>query len=158
MTDPEGDWWTTVYLKENQNKKLTWTTPGRKVGHTSLIARLCNNASECGNTTEASNHNVSWSNIMACLHDTQTRPEFTYLFLGTPSDLPASTPVVLRAEADTEELARAHFPYWDLVFAAQIRTKAPCRLQLFDAEDHFLWFFEQRFDACTSGAQEVAHV
>jgi hypothetical protein len=104
-----------------------------------------------------SNHNVTEAYIMACLHDTQTRPEFTYLFLGTPSDLPTSTPVVLRAEADAEELARAHFPGWDLVFAAQIRTKAPCRLQLFDGNDHFSWIFEQRFDSCTSGVQEVAH-
>jgi hypothetical protein len=29
---------------------------------------------------------------MACSHDTQTRPEFTYLFLGTPSDKPDATP------------------------------------------------------------------
>ncbi|HEM8505046.1 TPA: host cell division inhibitor Icd-like protein [Citrobacter koseri] len=95
---------------------------------------------------------------MACSHDTQTRPEFTYLFLGTPSDKPNVTPVVLRAEANTEQQARSHFLNWDLVFAAQIRTKAPCRLQLTDGDDHFSWIFEQRFEARTSGAQEVAHV
>lgn len=94
---------------------------------------------------------------MACSHDTQTRPEFTYLFLGTPSDKPDVTPVVLRAEANTEQQARSHFLNWKLVFAAQIRTKAPCRLQLFDGGDHFTWIFEQRFDSCTSGVQEVVH-
>lgn len=94
---------------------------------------------------------------MACLHDTQTRPEFTYLFLGTPSDKPDSTPVVLRAEANTEHQARAHFLNWKLVFAAQIRTQAPCRLQLFDGDNYFAWHFEQHFDTCISGVQEVAH-
>jgi hypothetical protein len=93
---------------------------------------------------------------MACSHDTQTRPEFTYLFLGTPSDKPDATPVVLRAEANTEQQARSHFLKWNLVFAAQIRTKAPCRLQLMDGGDHFSWIFEQRFDARTSGVREVA--
>lgn len=105
----------------------------------------------------ASNHNVTEAYIMACSHDTQTRPEFTYLFLGTPSDKPDATPIVLRAEANTEQQARSHFLNWKLVFAAQIRTKAPCRLQLFDGGDHFAFIFEQRFDACTSGVQEVAH-
>ena len=95
---------------------------------------------------------------MAGSQHTQTRPEFTYLFLGTPSDKPNVTPVVLRAEANTEQQARSHFLNWDLVFAAQIRTKAPCRLQLTDGDDHFSWIFEQRFEARTSGAQEVAHV
>ncbi|MGN5573866.1 host cell division inhibitor Icd-like protein [Enterobacter sp. Lyrl_3] len=94
---------------------------------------------------------------MACSHDTQTRPAFVYLFLGTPLDKPNATPVVLRAGAATEELARALFPGWKLVFAAQILTKAPCRLELFDGGDHFSLFFEQRFDTCTSGVQEVAH-
>ncbi|HDJ1859495.1 TPA: host cell division inhibitor Icd-like protein [Salmonella enterica subsp. enterica serovar Uzaramo] len=86
------------------------------------------------------------------------RPEFTYLSLGTPSDKTNTTPVVLRAEANNEQQARAHFPGWNLVFAAQIRTKAPCRLQLMDGGDHFTWIFEQRFDTCTSGVREVAHV
>lgn len=94
---------------------------------------------------------------MACSHDTQTRPEFTYLFLGTPSDKPDTTPVVLRAEANTEQQARSHFLNWYLVFAAQIRTKAPCRLQLMDGGDYFSWLYEQRFDTCTSSVQGVVH-
>lgn len=94
---------------------------------------------------------------MACLHDTQTRPEFTYLFLGTPSDKPDATLIVLLVEANTEQQARSHFLSWNLVFAAQIRTKAPCRLQLIDGGDYFSWLYEQRFDTCTSGVQEVVH-
>nr|WP_288887126.1 host cell division inhibitor Icd-like protein [uncultured Citrobacter sp.] len=94
---------------------------------------------------------------MACSHDTQTRPEFTYLFLGTPSDKPDTTPVVLRAEANNEQQARSYFLNWNLVFAAQIRTKAPCRLQLIDGGDYFSWLHEQRFDIYTSGVQEVVH-
>ncbi|SUG74655.1 Uncharacterised protein [Salmonella enterica subsp. enterica] len=87
---------------------------------------------------------------MACSHDTQTRPEFTYLFLGAPSDKPNTTPVALRAEANNEQQARSHFLNWNLVFAAQIRTKAPCRLQLMDGADRFSWIFEQLPDVCTS--------
>ncbi|EDQ6556274.1 host cell division inhibitor Icd-like protein [Salmonella enterica subsp. enterica] len=116
------------------------------------------NAPDCWSSAEASNHNVSWSNIMACSHDTQIRPEFTYLFLGTPSDKPDATPIVLRVEANTEQQARSHFLNWNLVFAAQIRTKAPYRLQLMDGGDHFTWIFEQLPDVCTSGVQEVVHV
>ncbi|OAH25520.1 hypothetical protein AYJ10_12475 [Serratia marcescens] len=104
------------------------------------------------NTYGVSNHNVNWSNIMACSHDTQTRPKFVYLFLGTPNEFPDSTPTVLRAEADSEDDARAKFPRWTLTFAAQIRTAAPCRLQIFSTDDGFMWVYEQR-----QAAPEVAH-
>lgn len=90
--------------------------------------------------------------IMACSHDTQTRTKFVYLFLGTPNEFPDSTPTVLRAEADTEDDARAKFPRWTLTFAAQIRTAAPCRLQIFSTDDGFMWVYEQR-----QAAQEEAH-
>ncbi|WP_371328670.1 host cell division inhibitor Icd-like protein [Hafnia sp. HMSC23F03] len=95
----------------------------------------------------ASIHNVIGANTMAFTHSTQTRPKFTYLFLGTPSDLPTCTPTVLRAEADTEAEARAKFIDWDLTFAAQIRTAAPSRLQLFSTDDGFMWIYEQRQEA-----------
>lgn len=94
---------------------------------------------------------------MATVPD-QTRPEFTYLFLGTPSDKPDATPVILRTEANNEQQARSHFLHWNLVFAAKIRTKASCRLQLMDGGDHFTFIFEQGFDGYTSGVQEVANV
>lgn len=96
------------------------------------------------NTYGVSNHIVKWSNNMACLHDTQTRPKFTFLFLATPNEFPDSTPTVLRAEADTEVDARAKFPRWTLTFAAQIRTEAPCRLQIFSTDEGFMWVYEQR--------------
>ncbi|ENO7811038.1 host cell division inhibitor Icd-like protein [Salmonella enterica] len=208
-------WCDSVYTKNESQKGLTCDSLETNLNHTSLL--WCDSQRQrpgvLGTTTEASNHNVTEAYIMACSHDTQTRPkfqyhfdalarnnltagavrvsveadtlvearqkikvgyttafyrgrqavqpvrpEFTYLFLGTPSDKPNTTPVVLRVEANTEQQARSHFLNWNLVFAAQIRTKAPCRLQLMDGSDHFTWIFEQRFDACTSGVQEVVHV
>lgn len=47
---------------------------------------------------------------MASTKSTQTRPEFTWLFLATPDHTPECTPVVLRFDADTEDKARAAFP------------------------------------------------
>lgn len=149
----------TPYIKKNGKKRIdVGSHQNVKWVHTLMLSWCPNgNAPKCGNTIGASNHNVSRSNIMACSHDTQTRPEFTYLFLGTPSDKPDTTPVVLRAEANTEQQARSHFLNWNLVFAAQIRTKAPCRLQLMDGGDYFSWLYEQRFDTCTPGVQGVVH-
>lgn len=115
-------------------------TPKYAVSKTRSSADGCN---ICG----ASIHNVIGANTMAFTHSTQTRPKFTYLFLGTPSDLPTCTPTVLRAEADTEAEARAKFIDWDLTFAAQIRTAAPSRLQLFSTDDGFMWIYEQRQEA-----------
>lgn len=145
--------WATVYTEINQFKYLTWATPLNKVGHTLIVSGYQNgNAPECGNTAEASIHNVTGDNTMELSHSTQTRPKFVYLFLGTPNEFPDSTPTVLRAEADTEDDARAKFPRWTLTFAAQIRTAAPCRLQIFSTDDGFMWVYEQR-----QAAQEEAH-
>ncbi|EDR2617777.1 host cell division inhibitor Icd-like protein [Salmonella enterica subsp. enterica] len=153
-------WCDSVYTKNESQKGLTCDSLETNLNHTSLL--WCDSQRQrpgvLGTTTEASNHNVSWSNIMACSHDTQIRPEFTYLFLGTPSDKPNTTPVILRTEANNEQQARSHFLNWNLVFAAQIRTKAPYRLQLMDGADRFSWIFEQLPDVCTSGVQEVVHV
>lgn len=80
--------------------------------------------------------------IMAELQHTQTRPEFTWLFLATPDHTPECTPVVLRIDADTEETARAAFPGWELVFAAKIRAHAPCRVAFFDYTTHRGWEFD----------------
>ncbi|EAV3941183.1 TPA: host cell division inhibitor Icd-like protein [Salmonella enterica] len=152
--------WYSVCTKKNLIQLLTWCSPvNMLVVFTKLIkwCRYCEAQPDC-RPGWASNHNVTEAYIMACSHDTQTRPEFTYLFLGAPSDKPNTTPVVLRVEANTEQRARSHFLNWNLIFAAQIRTKAPYRLQLMDGGDHFTWIFEQRFDACTSGVREVVHV
>ncbi|AQY77594.1 hypothetical protein B0W01_24945 [Serratia marcescens] len=146
-------WWRTVYTKDNAEKVLTCLHLGFKVESTlSYLRYVYDEAQKDGNPLWASNHNVTEAYIMACSHDTQTRPKFVYLFLGTPNEFPDSTPTVLRAEADTEDDARAKFPRWTLTFAAQIRTAAPCRLQIFSTDDGFMWVYEQR-----QAAQEEAH-
>lgn len=140
--------WVPVYIKNNYNIDLMWVPVSAYTGCQLSVAAL--NAVEapqdcrpCG----ASIHNVTGANTMAFTHSTQTRPKFTYLFLGTPSDFPTCTPTVLRAEADSEAEARAKFIDWDLTFAAQIRTAAPSRLQLFSTDDGFMWIYEQRQEA-----------
>ncbi|MCJ4396047.1 host cell division inhibitor Icd-like protein [Klebsiella pneumoniae] len=88
---------------------------------------------------------------MADNQSTQTRPEFTWLFLATPDHTPECTPVVLRFDADTEAKARAAFPGWDLVFAAKIRAQAPCRVAFFDYTTRRGWEFD------SAAIQEVRH-
>ncbi|CNG45492.1 Uncharacterised protein [Yersinia enterocolitica] len=83
---------------------------------------------------------------MAGTQHTQIHPKFTYLFLGIPRDLPACTPTVLHAEADTEAEARSKFIDWELTFIAQIRTATASRLQLFFTDDGFMWSYEQRHE------------
>lgn len=142
-------WCDSVYTIIKSQKDLTCDSLEFNLNHTSLL--WCDSQRQrpgvLGTTTEASNHNVTRTYNMACSHDTKTRPNFTYLFLGTPSDLPTCTPTVLRAEADTEAEARAKFLDWELTFAAQIRTAAPSRLQLFSTDDGFMWIYEQRQEA-----------
>lgn len=89
--------------------------------------------------------------IMAELQSTQTRPEFTWLFLATPKHYPECAPVVLRFDADTETNARAAFPGWELVFAAKIRAQAPCRVSFFDYSTRRGWEFD------SASIQEVHH-
>lgn len=89
--------------------------------------------------------------VMADQQHTQTRPEFTWLFLATPDHTPKCTPVVLRFDADTEDKARAAFPGWDLVFAAKIRAHAPCRVAFFDYTTRRGWEFD------SAAIQEVRH-
>lgn len=76
---------------------------------------------------------------MAHQQHTQTRPEFTWLFLATPDHTPECTPVVLRTVADTEDTARAAFFGWDLTFAAKIRTESPLSVSFMDSESRTLW-------------------
>lgn len=89
--------------------------------------------------------------IMAELQSTQTRPEFTWLFLATPKHYPECAPIVLRFDADTETNARAAFPGWELVFAAKIRAQAPCRVSFFDYSTRRGWEFD------SASIQEVHH-
>ncbi len=88
---------------------------------------------------------------MAELQHTQTRPEFTWLFLATPKHYPECAPVVLRFDADTEACARDAFPGWNLVFAAKIRAQAPCRVSFFDYSTCRGWEFD------SAAIQEVHH-
>lgn len=115
--------WTTVYPKKSQKKPLTWTTPKRKVGHTTLFGGLKCDAPECGNTIGASNHNVSEAYTMAYLHSTQTRPEKTYQwrFLAlNRSDMSAKFCRV-SVEASTEHDARMVLaPFFILSFAGRL--------------------------------------
>lgn len=90
--------------------------------------------------------------IMADIKSTQTRPKFTFLFLATPDHTPECTPIVLRFDADTEDGARDAFPGWSLVFAAKIRSQAPCRVAFFDYATRRGWEFD------SAAVQEVRHV
>lgn len=139
--------WCSVYGIKKIKKVLKCKSPRSMFYLKGDLHLEMSEAHSCYQHEWASNHNVTRTYIMACLHDTKTRPNFTYLFLGTPSDLPTCTPTVLRAEADTEAEARAKFIDWDLTFAAQIRTAAPSRLQLFSTDDGFMWIYEQRQEA-----------
>lgn len=89
--------------------------------------------------------------VMADQQHTQTRPEFTWLFLATPKHYPECAPVVLRFDADTEANARAAFPGWELVFAAKIRAQAPCCVSFFDYSTRRGWEFD------SAASQEVRH-
>ncbi|HBK4615512.1 TPA: host cell division inhibitor Icd-like protein [Klebsiella michiganensis] len=75
---------------------------------------------------------------MADNQSTQTRPEFTWLFLGTPAGT-SCTPVVLRTTAVTEDDARAEFSGWDLTFAAKIRTESPLSASWTCPDSMTLW-------------------
>ncbi|WP_038161722.1 host cell division inhibitor Icd-like protein [Trabulsiella guamensis] len=76
---------------------------------------------------------------MADNQSTQTRPEFTWLFLATPKHHPECSPVVLRIDAHSEETARAAFPGWALAFAAKIRTESPYMFTWTDVNRATLW-------------------
>ncbi|KFC88045.1 host cell division inhibitor Icd-like protein [Hafnia alvei] len=147
ITDTPWDWCMSVYAKKITKKGLWCISLEYSLCCEGEIHLINCEARKCANTNRASIHNVTGANTMAFTHSTQTRPKFTYLFLGTPSDLPTCTPTVLRAEADTEAEARSKFIDWDLTFAAQIRTAAPSRLQLFSTDDGFMWIYEQRQEA-----------
>ncbi|MFX2612036.1 host cell division inhibitor Icd-like protein [Enterobacter mori] len=73
---------------------------------------------------------------MADIQHTETRPKFTWLFLGTPKG-EECTPITLRTRADTEAEAREMFVGWDLTFAAKIRTDCPVTCHWI--ENHYSW-------------------
>ena len=121
ITDSPRVWCYSLYAKKNHIQYLTCYAPSNKVNSTLIKPRHKNgNASECGNTTEASNHNVRWSNIMACIQHTQTRPEFTWRFLSASERYPTAKPLVIYVNASSEQEARDTMPGVNLVFAARL--------------------------------------
>lgn len=83
--------------------------------------RLTTNVNAC-NEVAMKNHITPISGRTAYTLNT-ARSKFTWLFIGTPTNTPNCTPIVLRTEADTETEARELFPAWSLTFAAKIRTE-----------------------------------
>ncbi|EMX8699673.1 TPA: host cell division inhibitor Icd-like protein [Klebsiella pneumoniae] len=57
---------------------------------------------------------------MAELQHTQTRPEFTWRFLGKYSASKDMRRIVVHIIATSEAEARSCLPLWDLVFAARL--------------------------------------
>lgn len=65
--------------------------------------------------------------------------KFTWLFLATYAD-PKALPVVLRAQAETEDDARHRLSGdWSLTFAAKINTACPVIHSFYAEEDETMW-------------------
>nr|WP_139827375.1 host cell division inhibitor Icd-like protein [Cedecea sp. NFIX57] len=75
---------------------------------------------------------------MAYQHSTQTRPSFTWLFLGTREN-DRCLPTLLRTQATTEAEAREAFPDWNLTFAAKIRTDRQLVTPWTDPDAKMIW-------------------
>lgn len=112
----------TLYTKNYCLEVLTCKTlVAYCVSYTLFELRCVNsNAPDCWSSTEASNHNVRWSNIMACIQHTQTRPEFTWRFLSASERYPAAIPLVIYVNASSEQEARDTMPGVNLIFAARL--------------------------------------
>lgn len=112
----------TLYTKNYCLEVLTCKTlVAYCVSYTLFELRCVNsNAPDCWSSTEASNHNVRWSNIMACIQHTQTRPEFTWRFLSASERYPAARPLVIYVNASSEQEARDTMPGVNLIFAARL--------------------------------------
>ncbi|AYO37199.1 host cell division inhibitor Icd-like protein [Serratia sp. P2ACOL2] len=117
-------WWRTVYTKDKAEKVLTCLHLGFKVESTlSYLRCVYDEAQKDGNPLWASNHNVTETYIMACSHDTQTRPAKTYLwrFIALNRIDLKSVPCRLSVEAATERDARRILaPHFILSLAARL--------------------------------------
>lgn len=110
-----------VYAKIMKEKDLKcislWASLNIK-GEIHLVSAKPGSAS---NTNRASDHNPLYEvTIMAALQSTQTRPEFTWRFLGKYSASKDMRRIVVHIIATSEAEARSCFPLWDLVFAARL--------------------------------------
>ncbi|MGI1757348.1 host cell division inhibitor Icd-like protein [Serratia marcescens] len=84
-------------------------------------------------TCRASNHNVTRTYIMACLHDTQTRPAKTYLwrFIALKRTDLKSVPCRLSVEAATERDARRILaPHFILSLAARLPLQGGVKITM----------------------------
>lgn len=122
-------WCKTVYTVNILFKDLTCKTPCNYIVSYTLPLSWCenSNAPECGNTAEASNHNVNEAYTMALQHSTQTRPKFQYLFLAVcRSDLnatPHRESVTAHSEQDARRTLAGQFV---LSFAGRIPAQGGC--------------------------------
>lgn len=122
-------WCKTVYTVNILFKDLTCKTPCNYIVSYTLPSSWCenSNAPECGNTSEASNHNVNEAYTMALQHSTQTRPKFQYLFLAVcRSDLnakPHRESVTAHSEQDARRSLAGQFV---LSFAGRIPAQGVC--------------------------------
>lgn len=115
-------WCPTIIIERKYNSSLD-------VSHTLLLACVPHldfgkvrngNAPGCRSSTEASNHNVNRSNIMACIQHTQTRPKYQYRFLA----LSAIGRNVIHITATTEREAREQSPAGCvMVFAGRLPVR-----------------------------------
>lgn len=110
-----------------RNKKsvqhLTCSTPYLKLVLNTLCFQYTNTAKpgSVTSTNRASNHNVRWSNIMACIQHTQTRPKYQYRFLALNRHDKKAKPCRLSVEAATEREARSILaPHFILSLAARL--------------------------------------
>lgn len=115
-------WWLTVYTKNIHKKRLTWLTlENNMVADTlSYSGSKNNNAPKCGNTIEASNHNVKEAYAMDTPQHNQTRLKFTFLIASGTQRLVDIHPVrLITVLADSENEARLLAGIPSLVFISR---------------------------------------
>ncbi len=120
ITDSLVVWCVSVYAKKSYAQCLKCVSlecSFKSEGETHLVN---SEARQCANTNRASYHNVRWSNIMACIQHTQTRPEFTWRFLSASERYPTAKPLVIYVNASSEQEARDTMPGVNLIFAARL--------------------------------------
>ncbi|WP_439291750.1 MULTISPECIES: host cell division inhibitor Icd-like protein [Rahnella] len=133
ITDSHVVRWCSVCTKLFLLETLTWCSPENILVVFTLLHAWCknDNAPEWWNTTEASIQTVSKDNDMACLHDTQTRPEKKYLwrFLALNRSDIGAKPCRISVEAPTEHDARRVLaPFFILSLSARLSAQGVCNV------------------------------
>ncbi len=98
-----SSWWLTVYTKNFHEKGLTWLTlKNNIVADTLSHSRNKNSdAPKCGNTIEASNHNIIGANAMADIQSNQTRLKFTFLIASGTQRLAGMSSLIFVSRQET---------------------------------------------------------